>query len=283
MKKPVDLYDSHYAQVEAEIYRAVRVEAFGEDFGQTSWITAAECDEFSRWLGLKAGQRLLEVGCGSGGTAVRIAESFGASVVGIDVNQSAVRAAASRARAHSVQGRVEFQVADANGTLPFPDESFDAVFCNDAINHLRDRTRLLTDWHRVLLPGGRCLYTDPIVVTGHLSNEEIEARSSVGFFLFVPRGFNETLIRAAGFRLVLTADVTASVSQTSQRWHEARSRRRKALSEVEGEAKFEALQHFLSIAHTLSSEGRLSRIAFLIEKVARADALRTHDFQPKRE
>lgn len=268
MKKPVDLYDSHYGKVEAEVYRAVRTEAFGEDLGQTSWITAVECDEFCRWLGLKADQRLLEVACGSGGTVTHIAEEFGVSVVGVDINPSAISGATDRARASSVHNRVEFHVVDADKALPFPDESFDALFCNDAINHLRDRSRVLADWHRVLRPGGRCLYTDPIVVTGCLSNAEIEARSSIGFFLFTPKGSNEAFLRAAGFRLALTADVTASVSRASQRWHEARSRRKEALCELEGETKFEELQHFLTTVHTLASEGRLSRFAFMGEKTA---------------
>lgn len=270
MKNPVDLYDSHYGNVEADIYRAVRIEAFGEDLGQTSWITARECDEFCRWLDLRADQRVLEVACGSGGTAIRIAERFRVSVVGVDINASAVLAATTRARARTVHDRVEFQVADANHALPFPDESFDALFCNDSINHLRDRTRVLAEWHRVLRPGGRCLYTDPIVVTGCLSNAEIEARSSIGFFLFTPKGCNEAFIRAAGFRSVLTADVTASVSLTSQRWHEARSERREALCELEGETRFEELQRFLTMVHTLASEGRLSRFAFMAEKTGRA-------------
>lgn len=270
MKKPVDLYDSHYGNVEADVYRAVRVEAFGEDLGQTSWITAAGCHAFCRWLDLREGQGILEVACGSGGTAVCIAERFGVSVVGVDINESAVVAATTRARGHTVRDRLEFQVADANDALPFPDESFDALFCNDSINHLRDRTRVLADWHRVLRPGSRCLYTDPIVVTGCLSNAEIEARSSIGFFLFTPKGFNEAFIRAAGFRLVLTADVTPSVSRTAQRWHEARSRRTEALCELEGETKFEELQRFLTTVHTLAGEGRLSRFAFMGEKTRRA-------------
>ena len=223
------------------------------------------------WLGLRAGQNILEVACGSGGTALRIAENFGVSVTGIDVNQSAVVTAKNRAKPRATDDRVEFQVADANEALPFPDESFDVLFCNDSVNHLRDRERVLADWYRVLRPGGRCLYTDPVVVTGWLSKAEIEARSSIGSFLFTPKGFNEASICAAGFRLVLTADVTASVSRTSQRWHAARSKRRKALCEEEGETKFEELQHFLTTVHTLASEGRLSRFAFMGEKTATAE------------
>lgn len=266
MKKPVDLYDSHYGNVAAEVYRAVRNEAFGEDLAQTSWITAEECEAFCRWLGLEPGQRLLEVACGSGGTAVHMAARFGVSVVGIDVNEAAVNAATARAEAHDVKDRVAFHEADADDQLPFPDGSFDVLFCNDAINHLRDRTRVLADWHRLLRPGGRCLYTDPIVVTGCLSNAEIEKRSSIGFFLFTPRGFNEAAIRAAGFHLELTADATPSVSRTSKRWYEARKKRKDALCDLEGETGFADLQDFLGTVHTLSTEHRLSRLAFLCRK-----------------
>jgi SAM-dependent methyltransferase len=265
-KKNVDLYDSHYEKVEEDVYLAVRVETYGEDLGQMSWITAPECDEFCRWLGVKTGQRVLEIACGSGGASVRIAEKFSVSVVGIDFNSSAILAATNRAGSREMNDRVQFQVADANGPLPFPDESFDVLFCNDSINHLRDRTAVLGDWYRILRPGGRFLYTDPIVVTGFLTNEEIATRSSIGFFLFTPKGFNESLIAAAGFRLVLRADVTESVEQTSQRWLDARSKRKQALCGLEGETKFEELQHFLKIVHTLASERRLSRFAFMGEK-----------------
>lgn len=262
MKKQVDLYNSHYGKVEAEVYRAVRVETYGEDLGQTSWITAAECDEFCRWLGFGPDERVLEVACGSGRVAVRMAERLSASVVGVDINESAVLAATTRARAHAVHDRVDFRVADANEALPFPEESFDVLFCNDSINHLRDRQAVLADWYRILRPRGRFLYTDPIVVTGCLSNAEIETRSSIGFFLFTP-------LRSTGFRLVLVADVTEGVSRISRRWHDARAKRREALCELEGGEKFEELQRFLATVHTLASERRLSRFAFMGEKPER--------------
>jgi SAM-dependent methyltransferase len=266
VKRPVDLYDSHYEKVEADVYRAVRVEAFGVDLGQTSWITAAECDEFARSLDLRPGAKILEVACGSGGVAVRFAERHAASVVGVDVNEAAVASAANRAKQGGVSDRVRFQVVDANQALPFPPDLFDAVFCNDSINHFRDRRHVLGDWHRVLRPGGRCLYTDPVVVTGLLSNAEIAARSSIGFFLFTPVGVNEQLIREAGFRLRLTADVTEGAATTSRRWHDARARRRAALSALEGETKFEELQAFLATVQTLAGQRRLSRLAFMGEK-----------------
>src|SRR5262249_28989012 len=111
--------------------------------------------------------------------------------------------------------------------------------------------------------GGRLLFTDPIVVTGPLTNEEIRARSSIGFFLFVPLGHNERLLASAGFSIDAVRDVTDAVALVSARWRDARARRRDALVALEGPADFEATQRFLDVVHTLSGERRLSRFAYL--------------------
>lgn len=270
MTETVNLYDSHYGKVEADVYREIRAETYGEDLGQTSWITAEECDALASRLGLAPGRRVLEVACGSGGVSARLATRLGASVVGIDVNAAAVAAATARATAAGCSDRAEFRVADADRVLPFPDAWFDAVFSNDSINHLRDRRRVFSEWHRLLKPGGRCLYTDPIVVTGPLSNAEIAARSAIGFFLFMPVGANEELLRQAGFRVLEVADSTAPVARVAERWRAARGRRRERLCQLEGESEFERLQEFLSTVHRLASERRLSRFAFLAEKAHEA-------------
>jgi SAM-dependent methyltransferase len=262
----VDLYDSHYAHVEADVYRAIRAETYGEDLGQTSWMTASEFDGFCGWLALDRSSRFLEVACGSGGAAVRVAERFGASVTGVDVNPAAIGDATARAHAHGVEERAQFEVADGDRALPFSDASFDALFCNDAILHLRERGRVLLDWARVLRPGGRCLYTDGVVVTGCVTNEELRIRSSIGFFLFTPIGANEKFLEDAGFRTVRVEDATDSMSRISGRWRDARARREDLLRRFEGDAKYEDLQRFLSMVHTVASERRLSRFAFLAER-----------------
>ena len=261
MKPPVDLYDSHYDRLDDEVYRSIRTETFGVDLGQESWITADECDRFCDWLGLAAGQRVLEMACGSGGVAARIAANRGASVVGTDVNAFAIRAATARTATAAAQ--LEFLTANADERLPFPDASFDAVICNDAINHFRDRPAVLAEWRRVLRAGGRCLFTDPVVVTGLVSQAELEARSSIGFFLFSGVGANEALLQAAGFRLERTADLTDAVAQVSRRWRAAREKWRSQLIRLETEAGYEAVQRFLAAVHVLAFERRLSRIAYV--------------------
>ena len=63
--------------------------------------------------------------------------------------------------------------------------------------------------------GGQLLYTDPIVLTGILTNEEIAVRSSIGFFLFVPFGQNERLLKEAGFIDIKIKDVTDNIASVS--------------------------------------------------------------------
>jgi SAM-dependent methyltransferase len=263
VKAPVDLYDSHYDRLDHDVYRSIRAKTFGVDLGQESWITAEECDRFCDWLEIKAGQRVLEVACGSGGLATRIAEQRGASVVGTDINALAIDAARRRAKSRPAVPQVEFLTADADGPLPFPDRSFDAVICNDAINHFRDRRRVFQEWRRVLKTGGRCLFTDPVVMTGLVSNAELAARSSIGYFVFSVPGANDALLRETGFGVERIADVTAGVVETSRRWRAAREEQRTALVGLETEATYEAIQQFLAVVHALAAERRLSRIAYV--------------------
>jgi SAM-dependent methyltransferase len=155
---------------------------------------------------------------------------------------------------------------DAGQRLPFADQSFDAVFCNDSINHLPFRLEVLRDWHRVLRPRGRLLFTDPIVVTGQLTNEEIRARSSIGFFLFTPIGSNERFLTDSGFVVRDVQDVTEGVASVSGKWRQAREERHDALVQLEGEQAFGDLQRFLQVVYTLASERRLSRYMYLASK-----------------
>ena len=259
----VDLYDGHYANLELEAQRQIREETYGEDLGQTSWITLDEYRRFVAWLQLRPGSRVLDIACGSGGVAHRMALDTGAEVVGIDLNEQAIAAASDRVRNSTLASSVTFQVVNAAESLPFPGESFDALFCNDSINHLPDRERVLRDWNRVLRPGGRLLYTDPIVVTGSLSNAEIAVRSSIGYYLFVPLGENDRVLREVGLEIVRVEDATGNVVHTSRRWRAARDRRQAVLTQFEGKENFEGLQRFLEVVHALSSQRRLSRFAFL--------------------
>jgi SAM-dependent methyltransferase len=262
----VDLYNNVYADFASRAEAAVRQETYGEDLGQSSWLTAREWLEFAGQLGVGAESEVLEVGSGSGGPAVYLALARSCRVTGVDINEHGVRNARVLADTRGVADRVHFQAVDASQPLPFPAESFDAVVSNDAMCHLRGRSAALHDWYRVLRPGGRALFTDAMVLTGTVSHEELAIRSSIGFYLFVPPGENERLLEAAGFAMLGVQDVTSNAAEVSGRWLEARARHREALVAREGQANFDGLQRFLECVHTLSVERRLSRFAYLAEK-----------------
>jgi SAM-dependent methyltransferase len=86
--RTVDLYESAYGNFASEAYRQVRLETYGEDFGQTSWVTTEESKEIPRLLELTPDSSVLEVGCGSGGYALHVAETTGCRLIGLDINAS---------------------------------------------------------------------------------------------------------------------------------------------------------------------------------------------------
>jgi 2-polyprenyl-3-methyl-5-hydroxy-6-metoxy-1,4-benzoquinol methylase len=256
-------YDANYGSFQTKLYAEIRREAFGEDIGQQSWITAAEQDAFIQRLNLSAGKTLLDVACGSGGPALRIAAKTGCTIAGIDVHEQALENARALAAERGLGQAARFQQADAREPLPFPDASFDAITCIDAINHLPDRSGVVRELARVLTPGGRLLYTDPVVVTGALSSTEVARRSSIGFFLFVPQGHNERAIADAGLTLLSHEDTTPHMTEIARRRGAARAARRAALIEIEGEATYQAQQHFFDVVAELGADGRLSRFVYV--------------------
>lgn len=108
---------------------------------------------------------MLEVGSGPGHIAAALAEA-GADVVGIDFSASMIEVAKARYPALS------FQEADAE-SLPFEDESFDAVVSSFTVHHLARPEKVFREVRRVLKPGGRFAFA----VFG-----APEAQSSIGAF-----------------------------------------------------------------------------------------------------
>lgn len=261
-------YDTNYGNFQTQLYTDIRREAFGEDIGQNSWLTADELDAFLGALGLTTGNTLLDVACGSGGPALRIAAATGCSIVGIDAHEAAISTATALVSQRGLETRARFRVADAAQRLPFPDASFNAITCIDAINHLPDRPFVIAEWARLLKPSGRLLFTDPITVTGPITKEEIAIRSSIGFFLFVPRDYDERVIAQAGLRLIERRDVTLNMAAVAEKRRAARESRSQALRQIEGDATFEAQQTFLAMASKLAAESRLSRFLYVCEKSA---------------
>jgi ubiquinone/menaquinone biosynthesis C-methylase UbiE len=266
MSGNVDLYNSSYGNPDVDAYHEVRVETYGEDYGQTSWMNSEEFHEIPHLLGLTSASMVLEIGSGAGGCGIHLAGALNCRVIGLDVNAEGVRLANQRAKIQRLDALVRFEEVDASKRLPFEENVFDGAYCNDAICHLPNRTGVIAEIRRVLKPGGRLLFSDALVIAGLVTSDELARRSSVGFYVFAAAGENERLIAEAGMELLQAVDTTANVATISKRWHDARFARRFALVPIEGESNFNNLQDFLKCVHTVSSEKRMLRFLYLARK-----------------
>lgn len=264
MGNEVPLYASAYAGL--DVRERVRRETYGEDLGQSSWMTVDELDRFGEWLELHSASRLLDVGCGSGGPALHLAETTGATVVGVDVLEEGIAAGTAQAQARGLTEKATFVRADAGERLPFEDETFDAVLSIDAMCHLPNRLGVLEEWRRVTRPGARVLFTDPTIITGPVTGGEIADRSAIGVYVFSIASMNEELLGEAGFDLLRREDLTENMARVAGRWRDAREQLSDELAADEGAATFEGVQRFLGAAHVLARERRLSRYAYLARR-----------------
>jgi SAM-dependent methyltransferase len=266
MSPSVDLYGTAYGNFATRILEEVRRDTYGDDFGQSSWVTADEYRRFFRLLNLGAHDHVLDVGCGSGGPALFLAREVGCRVTGIDFNEAGIQAGRTLVQQADLENQIDLRHADIRDTLPFPDCTFSAVVSMDVMCHLIDRGAVLREWLRVLRPGGCILYTDPVVVTGLVSKEEFAVRSSTGDFAFGPPGINEQIVRDTGFELRQVEDVTENEVVISRSWHDAREKQATALAQLEGEETYAGLQRFLATVHRLTSEKRMSRYVYVGRK-----------------
>lgn len=106
------------------------------------------------------GARVLEVGCGPGNLAIRLASQAGLDVTGLDLDPAMVElACANVERAAAGSRQPAFVVADV-ASMPFPDASFDLVVSTLSMHHWADPRAGLTEIARVLRPGSRALVWD---------------------------------------------------------------------------------------------------------------------------
>ncbi|MCK4476167.1 MAG: class I SAM-dependent methyltransferase [Methanophagales archaeon] len=96
---------------------------------------------------------VLDVGCGVGMTACYIAKKYGCRVVGVDIHEEMISRSTERAKREGVEGRVEFQVADAQNLL-FEDALFDAVISESATAFPEDKREAISEYVRVTKQGG---------------------------------------------------------------------------------------------------------------------------------
>jgi SAM-dependent methyltransferase len=248
-----DFYAVKYASFGSDAAVALRREVFGDDIGQEGWTTAAEYAEIADFLELDRTSHVLDVCSGSGGPSLAVVQRTGCRLTGIDREKAAVAYAQAQASSRGLADRATFAIVDA-------------VFCIDAILHLRDRFGTLREWARLLRDKGRLVFTDVAVVTGEIAKSELDIRTASGFFLLVPPGFNEEATKFAGLTLRRVEDRTAAVAEIGARTCSARMRHAPVLEREEGVDGFRRRQDLYAMATELAKSRRLSRFLYVAEK-----------------
>jgi tocopherol O-methyltransferase len=170
--------------------------------------------------GVGRSDRVLDAGCGVGGSSIYLAQRFGCRVTGITLSEKQVRSAARHARRARVAGLVGFERMDYQRTR-FPDGSFDVVWAIESMCHAPDKAAFAAEMHRLLDPGGRIVVAD-----GFAAHEEFAApeqslmtrwlRGWAVESLATVQGFSSDLARA-GFTDIRFADATGNILPSSRR------------------------------------------------------------------
>lgn len=172
--------------------------------------------ELARLLDLGGDLRVLDLGCGLGGPARYLAQSYGCSVTGLDLTPEFVAVAARLTALTRQEDSVGFCQGDALAT-PFADASFDVVWSQNVAMNIADRPRLYAEIRRVLRPGGRYALSDVVTgsVAGDLHFPVPWARAPGASHLLSPDATRRA-IEAAGFSLAAWEDTTAKARAAAE-------------------------------------------------------------------
>jgi 27-O-demethylrifamycin SV methyltransferase len=217
--------------------------------------TAALTRRMAAVARLQAGQRVLDVGCGTGGPARLLAQEHGVAVLGISTSEEGL--AEARARG----GEFELRDGMDNG---LPDGSFDSVWVLESPHLMPRKDALIAECARVLRPGGRLVLCD-VMLRRRLPLAEVLRRAKAFDLLrrVFGRAVMETLdfyaeqAEARGLRVDVRDDLSAATRPTFARWKENAARHREAVVRLVGETYADDFARSCDVLLGLWDEGVL--------------------------
>lgn len=168
-------------------------------------------------VGLADGARVLDAGCGVGGTAFWLTEQRAADVVGVNLVADHVERARRYTAERNLGGRPQFEVRDYCDT-GFAPESFDVVWATESACHAPAKAPFAAEAFRLLRPGGRLVMAEYLTRAGRAERHPAVTRWEAGWEMTLESAatWSETL-SGAGFVAVEIDDVTAHMVASLRR------------------------------------------------------------------
>ncbi|MER5767340.1 SAM-dependent methyltransferase [Streptomyces sp. NPDC001985] len=167
-------------------------------------------------LAAQPGQHLLDIGCGTGRPATRIATRTQARVTGITISAHQLERAQQTARPAGSGTHVDYRFADVM-KLPFGDTTFDAAYAIESLMHVPDRTIALTEAARTVRPGGHLVVTDFLLRRPVTGAAQVAVDTAAGIFQvanFASPDEYRTHLASAHWQLEAFEDIGEQVRRT---------------------------------------------------------------------
>ncbi|KAK2715291.1 uncharacterized protein LOC136035681 isoform X2 [Artemia franciscana] len=204
-------YESFQAFLDENQYSRSGILRYERIFGPTFVSTGGleTTMEFCKLLNLKPGMKVLDVGCGIGGSAFHMAGTYGVEVHGVDLSTNMITLALENQAKQplEVKTKVSFEICDIT-KHSFPEGSFDVVYSRDTILHIGDKETLFSHFYKWLKPGGRVLISDYCRGEQEHSEDFTRYVSQRGYHLLTVQQYGEVL-STVGFKEVEAIDKTS--------------------------------------------------------------------------
>lgn len=169
---------------------------------------------------IKSKDKVLDTGCGIGGSSIWIAKNFGANVIGINICQKQIDLARNFARERGVENLVKFYNRDFADTK-FPKESFNVVWAIESVCYAKSKKDFLSEAWRILKRGGRIIIADGFQKKERFSDSEQKIVNELFKGWAVPnfpkiKEF-ENYLKFLRFKNIEFIDITQNVMPSSKR------------------------------------------------------------------
>jgi len=170
---------------------------------------------------ITAGQKVLDAGCGVGGSAIFLAKNSKAIVTGITLSELQAKTANKNAIIHQVDQLVDIKVLDFCDTK-LSNNSFDIIWACESSSSAVDKELMATEWFRLLKPGGKIVLSDFFKTTDTQADKDQLIDKWAAIWAMSPLVTSNYLtqqLEVAGFEIKQTNDLTDNISKTAKRMY----------------------------------------------------------------